>query len=300
MIRNTEKIFESGKIETFDGEKYEPLVKDNKAYLTLRFGGKTLGAAEIEIARIVYSYFVSPIDIMDTKPLIKYVDGNGLNFRLDNIELSNDEDVQSVVENIENDSTEDVQNIINETNTGSLDETINTAEEAVEVLEENVSNTHNQEIDEELVDKVKEVLEEENNEDTVELPAAKETTELSIEQINNINTEAFKLVNSDFVKEIRGREEELNNSLLAEQQEKESLNLIYKTNLEEKENEIQQIKEEFNIVKQECENIKNENIKLKEEKALIAKDYYIIRKDQMQKIYRVFDRLVKMVQTLRK
>lgn len=300
------KIFESGKIETIDGKTYKPLVKDGKAYLTLKFSDRTLGAAELEIARIVYSYFVSPIDIVGTTPVVKYLDGNGCNFRLDNLQAVNNEDVLSVVEDIENNSAEDVQAIVNENNTGSLNEVendkINKTEETVEYLEDEVEKSKDnsdKELDKELIDKVAEVLEEEKERlpEKQEIPAVK-NTQYTIEEINNINTEAFRLVQSNFVEQIQKREQDLNDSLKQEREDYENMKNNYQMALTEKDSEIAKIREEFEIIKNNYETIKKENIRLIEEKNLIAKDYYIIKKEQMQKIYKVFDKLVKMVHSL--
>lgn len=283
------KIFESGRIETSDGQAYVPLEIDGKAYLTLQFGNRTRGAAKIEVARIIYSYLVEPIDIVDDKPVIIYKDGNGMNFRLDNIELIQEEydkDVQSVVEDIEEDTSDDVQDVINENNTGSVtneeqDITEEVIDEAVEILEdEDVTVT---EVDtqksleelEKLINTVSEMLnesEEEKMEETKQEVVEETIKTYSIENMNNINRAAAQLVQQDFAKEIRDRENNI---------------------IRQYSNEIFQRNETIANLEKEISEMNEKNRKMEEE-------CYIIKKDTMQKIYGTFDKLISMIEELRK
>lgn len=326
------KIYESGRIETADGKPYQPEIINGKAYLTLKFSEKTIGAAKIEIARIVYSYLVEPIDIVSDEPVISYIDGNGCNFRLDNIEIIDtavDENVQSLVNEIVEDDSEDIQNVIDETNTGSSDfddedydleseeddseyvyEDLNDAledmdcdaiDDEIEILDEEDPLSEL----EELIEAVEnEICKQDEESEVIDLPKEKEENvkdrDLTIEEINDINSEAFRLINSDFVNEIKTRE----NNLLTSYQESERIRKEekhqYDCNLLVKETEIEKIKNQLELVSNSYNLLNIENQKLKEEKAVIARDCYVVKKEQMQTIFKTFDRLIKMVEEVRK
>ena len=267
------KIYESGRIETIDGKPYEPVEVDGKAYLTLKFGLRTKGETKIEIARIVYSCFVSEIDIIENDPEIIYIDGNGMNFRLDNLKIKTKE-FENVVEELENNEYDSsIQDVVNRENIGTTDKT---EYQENEELEKQLVNENNLVNVDDLLSAVQEVLEEnnENNTESEDLPMEEknEVQIFKVSEINKLNTEAAALIHSNFVEELKNKEFNMNES--------------FDKTLKEKDEEIERLK--YQIESMIAQNKKTEQ------------ECYIIKKETFSKIYITFNRLIEMVKELRK
>lgn len=317
ILFHSYKIFESGKIETSTGKVYEPIIEDGKAYLTLKFGKDILGEVKLEIARIVYSYFVEQIDIVNDNPKIIYLDNNGTNFRLDNLSIKFEETSNDIEEIALSETTDEeidsINQIVDEINSNNSDK--ENESEYIEILDDDNLDID----DEELQEKIQEVIEDEFNnqialaeseerkmEETTVQPEENLMADMSFEKINEINSAAMELVKADFASAQKEKIKLFSKALKESETIRDREKVLYINSLTQKEKELSNKIEEIKALTDLLEKSKIENQKLLEvnktlndERTKINNECYLIKKEQFQKMYVTFNKVISMANDLR-
>lgn len=266
---HTYRIYKSGRIEDCYGNPVDPIIKDGKAYIKLATQQKT-SPILIEVARILYCYLVDEIDIMSDNPSIEYLDGDGTNFRLDNIKLVSE---IPVIEGKDNKKYFDIEDVLEDEDVIS------------EEGEDNMPNSV-----EELRDQVKQIetLMENDKQVTGE------------ELIKEVSKKANDLISGNFASEINATIKALKEKVAQLNTLREMDKVAYETRLKEINNEIVNLKNLIVQKENEKEQLLNQNKALLAEKAHIENDMIILTKESFYNMYNTMKKVLAMVDSIEK
>ena len=266
---HTYRIYKSGRIEDCYGNPADPIIKDGKAYIKLATQQKT-SPILIEVARILYCYLVDEIDIMSDNPSIEYLDGDGTNFRLDNIKLVSE---IPVIEGKDNKKYFDIEDVLEDEDVIS------------EEGEDNMPNSV-----EELRDQVKQIetLMENDKQVTGE------------ELIKEVSKKANDLISGNFASEINATIKALKEKVAQLNTLREMDKVAYETRLKEINNEIVNLKNLIVQKENEKEQLLNQNKALLAEKAHIENDMIILTKESFYNMYNTMKKVLAMVDSIEK
>lgn len=88
---HTYKIYKSGRVTTTQDNPVKPIIENGIAYLEIILDDKGKRKKKLELGKIVYSALVERIDLLSDDIKVIYLDGNGANFRLENLALQTDD-----------------------------------------------------------------------------------------------------------------------------------------------------------------------------------------------------------------
>lgn len=275
IIYHAYRIFKSGKIEDCYGNPITPKMRDGVAYIPVDTGVEGSNqVVEVEVGRIVYHSLISQIDLLGDNPRIIYKDGNGANFRPENLAIEETtREIDLSDKTIEIELPERKKQVINVEEV-LAEATSAPTDDPVEILQE-------------YVNEMTEIVEEENSKNAEEL-------------INEVNSKAVGLINNNFAQEINSRID----ALKAKIQELENLRrtdrVAYEKQLQELNVQIDQLRVLLGTKESQINTLTAQNNNLIAERENISKGYVILPKDKFFKMYNTMNRVLDMVNEVRR
>lgn len=259
------RIYKSGRLEDCYGNALEPINKDGIAYISLLDINKK--PILVEVARVLYSSLVTDIDIMSSTPRIIYKDGNGMNFRLDNIEIEKEE----LIDIKDDKKYFDIDKILED------DDVV----EALTPPENNPIET--------LKVQVAEM-------EKVITPKNTENDEL----VKEISEKACSLVDANFADQINNHIKTLKDRISTLTALREADETAFNRQLQDMQNEINRLTNIINQYANEKQHLLEQNKNLIAEKESFDKNMVVLSKESFMTMYNTMKQVLAMIDSIEK
>lgn len=297
------RIYKNGIIKDCYGNPVNPEVIDGVAYISIPLAPyNEKKEAMIEVGRIVYSQLVEEISIVGTEPKIHYKDGDGTNFKVENLDIENGLarelaaiDLPALKSEMEDDGNDDIIDILDVEPTKKMldiEDVIELDDEILDLESENdeeVNNNTNLTVEEIKANlaKMANIAESGSNQENERL-------------IREINQKAAGLLDSNFAEVVNAKMSRLQETIDQLKSMREMDSVAYQNKTKELHTQIEQLKLLINEKDNNYATLLNQNQALLNERANIEQNMVVLSKDTFFTMYKTMEKVLSMVEKINK